>query len=93
MIHDLFEDGWLGLLGLDVGLAVGHENGVLVHVVVVSVVAGVAELPAEEGDHQHAVEEPAGNGVDGKVLGERIMAAVVCKDPETSEETSLDEAV
>lgn len=93
VVHDLLEKGWLSLPGLDIGLAGRDENRVLVHVVVVSVVTRVAELPAEKGDHQDAVQEPSGDGVDGEVVGKRVMTAVVGQDPKTGKETPLDKAV
>lgn len=93
VIHDLLQNGRLSRLGVDIRLAVRDENGVLLHVVMVAMMTCVAELPAEKRNHQHAVQEPASHGVDGEVVGEGIMAAVVGENPEASEEASLDEAV
>ena len=93
VVCHLVKQTGLGLPGFDFGPAWGHKHGVLLHVVVIPVVTCVGEFPAEEGNEQHAVKEPAGDGVDGEIGGERIMAAVVGKDPEPGEETSLNETV
>lgn len=93
VIHDLLQNGRLGLPGVDIRLAVRDENGVLLHVVMVAMMTRVAELPAKKRNHQHAVQEPASHGVDGEVVGEGIMAAVVGENPEAGEEAPLDETV
>lgn len=93
VVNHLLEQRGLEFGGLDLRSARGHKYSVLLHVVVVAVVACVGELPAEEGNQQHAVEDPASDGVDGEIGRKRIMAAVVGEDPKTREEASLDEAV
>lgn len=64
MVHDFIEERGLRLDGLLYRLAVWHKYGVLLHVVVVAVMSRVAELPAEERDEKHAVQDPAHSGVD-----------------------------
>ena len=93
VVHDLRHKGWLLGAALNFGFAVRHENGVFLHVVVVTVMTCVAELPAKERHHQHAVQSPAGNGVDSEVVGERVVAAVVGKNPETGKDASCNETV
>ena len=93
VIGHLLKKARLGFPALDFGTAWWHKHGVLFHVVVVSVVTCVGKFPAEEGYEQNAVEEPAGDSINGEIVGERIMAAVVSKDPKSREETSLDETV
>lgn len=94
VVDELGNNAGLGLdLLLVLVLAGGDENGVALHVVVEAVVTSVGELPAEEGHQKGAVEEPAGDGVDGEVGGERVVAALVRQDPDTGEEQSLDETV
>lgn len=82
-----------GVGGLFRRLAVWHENGVLLHVVVVTVVPCVAEFPAEEWHEKHAVEDPSHCGVDVKMGGKRVVAALVSQNPETGEEAAGDKAV
>lgn len=90
VVHDLLQN-----CGVSLGLrlAVRYEDGVFLHVVVVAVMTCMAEFPAEERNHQHAVQEPASYSVDGEVSREGVVAAVMGEDPETSEKTTLDEAV
>lgn len=67
VVHDALKQGRLIFLHIFRGLAVGDENGVLLHVVVVAVVPGVAKFPAEEGNEEHAVQEPACDCIDGQI--------------------------
>jgi hypothetical protein len=93
VVHNLRHNGWLLGAALNFGLAVRHENGVFLHVVVVTVMTCVAELPAEKRHHQHAVQGPAGERVDSEVVRERVVTAVVGKNPETSKNASCNETV
>ena len=93
VVHDLRHKGWLLGAALNFGLAVRHENGVFLHVVVVTVMTCVAELPAEKRHHQHAVQSPAGERVNSEIVGERVVTAVVGKNPETSKDASCNKAV
>jgi len=68
VVHDLLNKSGCGRVGgLLRRLAVWHENRVLLHVVVVTVVPCVAEFPAEEGHEKHAVENPSHCGIDIKI--------------------------
>ena len=80
-------------LGGEFVLASGHKNSVLLHVVRIAVVARVAELPAEKWHHEHAVQGPAGRCVDGEIVRERVVTALVSQDPQAREEAALNEAV
>lgn len=93
VIHNFFQNRGLSGPCVSGRLAVGHENGVLFHVVVVTVMARVAELPAEERNKQHAVQDPSCDSVHSEVVGERVVAAVVSQDPKAGEEKTCDEAV
>lgn len=57
------------------------------------VVLGVAELPAEVGDEEGRVQDPADNVVEALRGREGTVAALVGKDPETGAEEALEEGV
>ena len=59
----------------------GDEDGVLLHVPGVAVVAGVGDLPGEVGDHEERVGGPADKVVEGLVLGEGTVAALMGENP------------
>lgn len=92
VVGQLPPDAGLGGL-LELGLAGRDEDSVTLHVVVESVVARVGKLPAEKGNKQEAVKEPACHGIDPEVGGERIVTALVGENPDTGEEKTLDKAV
>ena len=71
----------------------GQENHVTLHVAGGLVVLAVGDLPAEEGDEQGRVQDPAGEVVDGGGLGEGTVTALVSNDPETSSEEALEDGV
>lgn len=71
----------------------GDEDGVLLHVAGVAVVAGMGDLPGEVGDHQEGVGSPADNVVEGLMLGEGTMAAFMSQNPYSGADTTLEEAV
>lgn len=94
VIHQLLNQSWLfQQLSFELRFPAGDKHGVLLHVVCVSVVARVAEFPAEEWDHQHGMQEPADSRVDIEIRRERVVAAFVGQNPEAGEEAALDEAV
>lgn len=90
VVHDLLQESGVRL---SFRFAVRYKDGIFLHVVVVAVMTRVAELPAEERDHQDTVQEPASNSIDGEISRKGVVAAVVRKNPETSEEATLNEAV
>lgn len=72
----------------------GRDKGhVLLHVASVHVVASMAELPAEEGNHEQRVKNPADKAVQLAVEREGAMAALVGQDPDTSADETLSETV
>lgn len=71
----------------------GKENHVTLHVAGGLVVSAVGQLPAEVGDEQGRVEEPAGDVVDQGRVGEGTVAALVGDDPETGCEEALQSSV
>lgn len=73
--------------------SLGHEDHVSLHVASGLVVLGVGVLPAEVGDQQCGVEEPAGGVVDQTRLGKGLVTALVGNDPETGAEEALKEGV
>lgn len=90
VVNDFLQEGGVGL---GFGLAVRHKDGVFLHVIVVAVMTCVAEFPAEKGNHQDTVQEPACDSIDGKIGRKGVVAAIMRKDPETSEEATLNETV
>lgn len=75
------------------GLSLGDESHVEIHVAGEAVVAVVRVLPAEVGDEEERVEEPAGHIVDLSMEGESTVAALMAENPDTGAEETLDEAV
>lgn len=71
----------------------GHEDHVTLDVAGGLVVLGVGVLPAEVGDEQGGVEDPAGEVVDEVGLGEGAVAALVGDDPEAGAEEALEDGV
>lgn len=71
----------------------GHKDHIALHVASGLVVLAVRHLPAEVGNEQSRVDDPA----DGVVVqlggGEGLVTALVGKDPETSPKETLHEGV
>lgn len=102
--HDQSEDG--GLLS-EVSKLVGHlaetsslllassgnKDHVTLHVSGSLVVLSVGDLPAEVGDEERRVEDPAGDVVDKARVGESTVATLVSDDPETGTEKTLENSV
>jgi hypothetical protein len=80
-------------LALVVLLGGGDKGHVLLHVASVHVVASMAELPAEEGNHEQRVKNPADKAVQAAVKREGAMSALVSQDPDTSADETLGETV
>lgn len=74
-------------------LGARHEGHVLLHVAREPVVAGVRELPREEGNKKERVGRPSHNAVDALVEGEGAVAALVRENPEARAHEALDETV
>lgn len=70
-----------------------HEDGVLLHVASVPVVAGVGDLPGEVRDEQEGMGGPADEVVDALVGRERPVAAFVSQNPHPCPDAALEEAV
>ena len=71
----------------------GQENHVPLHVAGGLVVLAVGDLPAEVGDQESRVDQPAGAVADQLGGGEGAMATLVGNDPETGAKETLDEGV
>ena len=69
------------------------EDHVALDVACRLVVLGVAELPAEVGDEESRVQDPADNVVEALRGREGAMAALMGKNPETGSEEALEEGV
>ena len=63
VVHEACQETRFGLR-LGGWLAVGHEDGVLVHVVCVAVMTGVAEFPRKKWDKKNAVKDPTNGRID-----------------------------
>jgi len=57
------------------------------------VVLAVADLPAEVRDQQRRVAEPSYGVVQGLARRERLVAALMCQNPQTGTDTALNESV
>lgn len=73
--------------------SLGDESHVLLHVAGVVVVTVVAVLPAEVGDEQGGMHDPAHHVVELAVHGESAMAALVSQNPDTGADEALDVTV
>lgn len=82
------EAALLAILG-----GVGNEGHVLLHVAGEAVVAVVRVLPAEVGDHQGGVKDPAHHIVELGVQREGAVAALVGENPHAGEDEALDVSV
>lgn len=71
----------------------GDKDHVTLHVAGGLVVLSVRDLPAEVGDEQGRVEDPAGDVVDEAGVGEGAVAALVGNDPEAGGEETLEDGV
>lgn len=71
----------------------GNKDHVTLHVAGGLVMLSVRDLPAEVGDEQGRVEDPAGDVVDEARVGEGAVAALVGNDPETGSEETLEDGV
>jgi hypothetical protein len=90
----VLEEVELGEKALQViSLGAGSKGHILVHVASEAVVAVVGELPGEVGDAKNGVREPADNVVEGLVLGEGAMAALVAQNPDAGANEALNVAV
>lgn len=71
----------------------GHKDHVTLHVAGGLVVLAVADLPAEVGDEESRVADPANGVVQGLAGRERLVTALVGKDPETGSDKTLNDGV
>lgn len=71
----------------------GDEDHVTLHVASSLVVLAVADLPAEVGNQESRVEDPADNVVKSLRGRESAVAALVGENPETGSEKTLKEGV
>lgn len=70
-----------------------HEDHVALHVAGGLVVLAVADLPGEVGDEESRVAEPANRVVQGLAVRERLVTALVGKNPKTGTDKTLDDSV
>jgi hypothetical protein len=70
-----------------------HENHVALHVASGLVVLAVADLPGEVRDEESRVAEPTDKVVQGLAVRERLVTALVGKNPETGTNETLDDGV
>lgn len=75
------------------GRSAGDKGHVEIHVAGEAVVTVVRVLPAEIGDHEERVEEPAGHIVELAVGREGTVAALMTENPDSGAEETLEEAV
>lgn len=75
------------------GRSAGHKGHVEVHVASEAVVSVVRVLPAEVGDHEERVKEPASHVVELAVEREGTVTALVTENPDTGAEETLNKAV
>lgn len=87
LVDELAETASLLLAGA------GHKDHVTLHVASGLVVLAVGHLPAEVGDEQSRVDDPADSVVVQLGGGEGLVTALVGKDPETSTKETLHEGV
>lgn len=71
----------------------GNENHVTLHVASGLVVLSVRDLPAEVGDKEGRVKNPASNVVDDARIGESTVTTLMGNDPETGTEKTLKNGV
>lgn len=71
----------------------GNEDHVTLHVASGLVVLSVGDLPAEVGDKEGRVKNPASNVVDDARIGESTVTALMGNNPETSTEKTLKNGV
>lgn len=71
----------------------GEEDHVALHVAGGGVMLVVGDFPAEVGDQQGGVEEPAGDVVDEAGVGKGAVAALVGNNPEAGAEEALHDGV
>jgi hypothetical protein len=71
----------------------GNEDHVTLHVAGGLVVLSVGDLPAEVGDKEGRVENPASNVVDEARIGESTVTTLMGNDPETGTEKTLKNGV
>ena len=76
-----------------VGLGGRDEGHVLLHVAGEAVVAVVGELPAEVGNEQERVADPADHVVEPRVAREGAVAALVRENPDARADQTLEVAV
>ena len=81
------------LLGRQLLVGPRHEHRILLHVSGIPVVAGVGDFPREVGHHQKRVGGPADEVVEGLVVREGAVAALVGQDPESRTHAALEEAI
>ena len=75
LVHHLAKLGGLGLA------SARHKNHIALHVCRCLVVLAVGELPAEVGHEEGRVDDPAGNVIYERRVGEGAVAALVGNDP------------
>lgn len=71
----------------------GDKRHVLLHVAGETMMAMMAELPAEEGNQKEGVTNPADNVVEPRVSRESTVAALVRQDPDACADQALEVAV
>jgi hypothetical protein len=70
-----------------------HEDHVALHVAGGLVVLAVGDLPGEVGNEESRVAEPTNKVVQGLAVRERLVTALVGKNPETGTDETLDDSV
>lgn len=71
----------------------GNKDHITLHVASSLVVLSVGDLPAEVGDEERGVKNPAGDIVDESRIGEGTVATLVSNNPKTSAEETLEDGV
>ena len=71
----------------------GDEDHVTLHVAGGLVVLAVGDLPGEVGDEESRVAEPTNEVVQGLAVRERLVTALVGKNPETGTDETLNDSV
>lgn len=70
-----------------------NEDHITLHVAGGLVMLAVRDLPAEVGDEETGMEDPAGEIVDEGGIGEGTVTTLMCNDPKASAEETLENSV
>lgn len=69
--------------------SLGNKDHITLHVASCLVVLAVGDLPGEIWDEKCRVKDPASGVVENLGLGERLVTALVCQNPDTSGKKTL----